>query len=251
MKLYNVYVFDFLFKFIYCLISFFFTLIICFTNINNFFLFEIVPFLKIFYHKRFIITQITHLFNVAWILSFFYSLIWIFPLISFNCLCFFKSSWFKYQKNFYKFFILFILICYINFLIFCHFNIIPMILNFFLNWELVDKSHLLRLETEISFYYYILWLLLFKNNLSLIIIYICTFCIIIFIWRKIFFSYSFFKTYKNLLGFTIIIFIYLLIPPDFMLQFLSILFVYFIIELLFFFFCILFYKYLKIIRCLQ
>ena len=251
MKLYYIYVSDLFFKLIYCLISFLFTFIICFTNINNFFLFEIMPFLKIFYYKRFIITQINQLFNVVWTLSFFYGSIFIYPLVILKYLIYFKSSWFSGQKNLYKFFLYFSFINYIIFFFFCHLNIVPFILNFFLSWELIDKSYLLRIETEISFYYYLFWLISLKNSLSLVMVCMCNFFLAIFSLKKILFLHYFFRHYKNSLGFVIITLIYFLIPPDFIIQFLLFLFIYFIIELFFLFFCILLYKYLKIIRCLQ
>lgn len=251
MKLYYIYILDFFFKLVYCLISFIFTFIIYFININNLFLFEILPFLKIFYYKRFIITQIDQLFNVVWILSFFYSSIFIFPLVISKYSLYFKSSWFISQKKLYEFWVCFSFISYIIFFLFCHLNIIPFILNFFLSWELIDKSYLLRIETEISFYYYLLWLISLKNSLSLIVLFMCNFLLVIFVLKKILILHHFFRYYKNLVGFVIITFIYFLIPPDFLIQFLLFLFIYFTIELFFLFFCILLYKYLKIIRCLQ
>ena len=192
-----------------------------------------------------------HLFTVVWILSFFYSLITIFPLIILKYYLFFRSSWLNYQNKLYNFLLGVFYIFYISLLFFCHLNLIPIILNFFLNWELTDKSYLLRIETEISFYYYLSWLVLFKNNLSLIITYICLLLLLSYMHVKLLILYYYFLHYKKLLGFIIIVFIYLCIPPDFLIQFVLIYLIYIIIELLFFIFCILFYQYLKIIRCLQ
>jgi len=62
-KPYNIYFLDFCVRLVYVFFSYFLCVIIIFNNINTFFLFETLPFLSVETDKRFIITQITQLFN--------------------------------------------------------------------------------------------------------------------------------------------------------------------------------------------
>lgn len=251
MKPYSVYFFDFFFKLLYFIISFTSLFILFFNNIHLYFLFEILPFMSIFYYKRFIITHITHLFNSIWTFAFFYSWVFIFPLCSHQIFLFFKPGWYYYQKFIYKFFSTWIYCWFVVFFVCFHFIIVPILLNFFLYWELTDHYSLLRIESEIDFFYYILWIIIFKCSFSTILSYFILCMMQTFFFLRIIKIYIYLKNYLNLLIFIIITFLYLLIPPDFLLQLFLVVFIYTIIKFFYFLICLTLYNSFQKYQCQQ
>ncbi len=238
MKLYQVYFLEFSFRLFYILISYFICLIIFFLNIDTIFLFETNSLLTILTTKRLILTKISQLFNTIWFLCNSFSFSFLFPLIFYHILYFFKSGWYKYQvrilKTFYFFYINIFLVLYF----FSHIIIITSLINFFLYWEIKEISSLLRIEAEISLFYYILWNFHLKFFFSYCLI---NFLFLIYLTLKffnIFILYKLFLKLKKLIMYLFICNLFILIPPDFFFQILIVIISYFLFELFFLIICI-------------
>lgn len=242
MRLYSIYFFDLFFKSIYFLISFFILFLLFFCKITDHLLFEILPFIKIFYYKRFIMTGVIDLFNMIWVTSFFYSSLFIFPLLVHWTFLFFKPGWYSYQELLYKIATFWFYCCFIVGFFFFHLNIIPVMLDFFLHRELTDPYYLVRIEPEISFLSYILWISVIKCNFSFIFSYLVMFMFTVFLFKKISSIHGWLKSYIKLLSFILIGFLYLLIPPDFMVQTFLILIIYCYNEFFYYIVCLFLYK---------
>lgn len=238
MKPFNIYVLDFFVCLMYIVFSYFFCLIIFFHYIEILFLFEVYPLLFLLSTKRFILTQVTHLFNAIWFFSLTMSTILVYPLFVHQFKQFLSSGWYKYQIKLYnnltnKSSFLFVII-YLS----IHFFLIPNILNFFLYWEVSDEYSLLRIEAEISLYFYILWLTAFKFTFSvMLIILIKTFTFTFYVTSTNF-TYFYLLRFKKIFIFIVISFLFLLTPSEFITQILTIFCVYLFVEFLFFYICI-------------
>jgi len=92
MRPFSAYTLDFFICLLYILFSFLLCLIIFFNYIEILFLFEVYPLLIILPTKRFILTQITQLFNSIWFFSLILSSFFIYPLAAYELKYFFNSG---------------------------------------------------------------------------------------------------------------------------------------------------------------
>lgn len=238
MKFFNIYVLDLFICLIYTLVSYLLCWIVFFNYIEILFLFEVYPLLYVLSTKRFILTQVTQLFNSIWFFSLVMSTIFTYPLLTYQFKYFLSSSWYSYQirlysnltkKNEFLFVIIYLSI---------HFFLIPNILIFFLYWEVSDEYSLLRIEAEISFYYYLLWLTTFKLTLIIILIILIKIFMLIFYIIDVNLSYFYLLKFKKIFIFSIICFLFLLTPPEFISQIFITFCVSLFVELFFFHTCI-------------
>lgn len=248
MKPYNIYLIDFSLKFFYNLISYVFCLSIIFFHINTIFLFETIPLLENLVIKRLILTKITQLFNSIWFTSIFWSFFFTFPLTFYYIKVFFISGWYNYQlkffiKSFFIFLLTFFILYFLNQII-----LIPAIISFFLYWEVTDLNSLLRIEAEISIFYYVLWSLTFKFNFTFILTNILYFFWLIFKFISIKKLYNLIYQYKKIFVFLFLCFFFIVIPPDFIIQFLATIFFYIFFDFIFLWICIKLYVKLKTIK---
>ena len=246
MKPYNIYLSDFGFRLMYCFFSYLVCWGLLFTNSDLILLFEVTPLIYISGTKRLILTQITQLFNAIWFYSMFLSSIFIFPLVIYHIKSFNTSGWYNYQLKFYKISLGLWFLSFIIFYLICHYIIIPNILSFFLFWEITDENSLLRIEAEISLFYYIIWSLVLKFTFTWFLSSVFLLSAILFPFLSINNLYKLFLRYKKLGFFFFISFLFFLLPPDFIIQILLIVIVYFFVELFFLLVCIKFYN--KIIK---
>jgi len=238
MRPFSAYTLDFFICLLYILFSFLLCLIIFFNYIEILFLFEVYPLLIILPTKRFILTQITQLFNSIWFFSLILSSFFIYPLAAYELKYFFNSGWYNYQIKLCKNLFIINLIFFIISFFIISFFIIPMSIHFFLYWEILDDYSLLRIEAEISLYFYIVWLTTFKFTVTFVLLYYIKLLIIIFYVTKIKFIYFYSLKYKKIVTFTIICLLFILVPPEFIVQMLIVLLTFIFVELFFFFICI-------------
>lgn len=218
--------------------SYFLCWIIFFNHIEILFLFETYPLLHVLTTKRFILTQVTQLFNTIWFFSSTISTIFIYPLYIYIFQYFLTSSWYYYQIKLYKTLTVknLVLFSIVHFLI--QFFLLPNILNFFLYWEISDEYSLLRVEAEISLYFYILWLATFKFALVTILIMLTKILTLSLYVASINLIYFYLLKFKKLFLFSIVLCLCLLIPPDLLTQILLTFLIYIFVELFFFYICI-------------
>lgn len=251
MKSYQVYFLEFNFRLFYILISYLICLTIFFLNIETIFLFETNSLLSNLTTKRLILTKISQLFNTVWFLCNSFTFIFIFPLTSYHIFFFFKSSWYLYQiriiKNFYFFFINMFLMLYFI----CHTIIIGSLINFFLYWEIKEINSLLRIEAEISLFYYVVWNLNLKFFFTFWVINLLFLIYLILKFFNIFNLYKLFLNFKKLLTYLFICGFFFLIPPDFFIQMFIVIFCYFLFELFFLTICVKTYIKLNFKKCLR
>jgi len=241
MKPYNIYVKDFIVRCLYFLFSYTLCLFIFFYKMEDLFLLEVHPLVKLT-NKRFIVTTLTDFIDVVWFLSVYMSNFFLYPLFFYHSISFFCNSWYNYQLKFYKKLLgISFLVFFICFFI-IHYTFLPLLFNFFLYWEIKEDSSLLRIETETTLVSYVTWTLNFKSIF-------CSFLIFFILSSIIFFNfatnkriYNFVKYNKNTLTFSFILLLFLLTPPDFSMQLLIVISSFFINDILFFFACTKFYK---------
>nr|YP_009365205.1 SecY [Gracilaria changii]ARJ60487.1 SecY [Gracilaria changii]ART65156.1 secY [Gracilaria changii] len=232
-KLIYFYSLEFIFRLIYIFISFFLCILIASLNTYYLIFFEVYPFV-IYKLKKFIVTNVTDLFDVIWFLiiskSFFFVFpYWIFQLYKFN-----SSSWYKYQLKFFKksfyfsFFFGFVIISFV------HFYLLPFILYFLTKWEM-QNNDLFDIFIEFRIINYIKWVVTFRciiGSLSFIF-----FLLGLHFWflvkkHQVYFLVKYYR--KSFIFITLCIFC-LVIPPD---SFFQVLFLTVIIfELVFLFVC--------------
>ena len=222
--------------------SYFFCLVLIFNHINVIFLLETFPFLSILLSKQFIFTQVNQVFNLIWFCSFFWSSIFVFPLVSYHLKCFFSSSWYKYQLKFYINLVNFFVLLFLSFYFVTHFILIPKLLFFLLQWDVINKNSLVLVEAEISLFFYVIW----STNLKLLFSFVFSFFIlilwIIFHFLSINSLYELIRTHKKLILFKILCLCFFLIPPDFTFQLFLTVILYLKMELLLLIICIKLYN---------
>lgn len=238
MKIYQIYFLELNFRLFYIFISYLLCFIIFFLNVDNAFLFETNSLLSVLTTKRLILTKISQLFNTIWFLCNSFSFSFIFPLIFYHILLFLQSGWYWYQIKLYCNLNFYWTNVFVFFYILCHIIVISNLIIFFLYWEIKDVSSLLRIEAEISLFYYVLWSFNFKFFFSYLMSNFF-FCVnIILKLFNIFSLYRLFLKSKKLINYCIICSLFILFPPDFFIQILIIMISYLIFEFFFFIICI-------------
>ena len=238
MKPYNIYFKDVLNRITYIFLSYLCCIAVLLNHINTVFLFEALPFLFTLSNKRFIFTQTIELFNLVWFCCIFLSSIFIFPLVSYHINLFFISSWHNYQSSLYNKLIHFYFTLFILFYFIIHFNLISNLIVFLFHWETIDKSSLLKIEAEISLFYYIIWSTNLKFALALSLAFGSLVLLIVFSFLDTISLYKVVYNYKKIIVFILLCFIFLFIPPDFLIQIFITIINYLAIEFLFLLVCI-------------
>jgi len=152
--------------------------------------------------------------------------------------CFLSPGWYKFQIKLYDSLTAKNLFLFILFYFLIHLYLIPNVLNFFLYWEISDEYSLLRIEAEISFYLYVLWLITFKLTLTVISIIFIKLFIFGFYIININLIYFSSKKFRKIFTFSSISFLFLLTPPEVITQILLTFFIYLLVELFYFYICI-------------
>jgi len=236
MKACSSYTLDFFISLVYVLFGYLFCWLVCFNNIETIFLFEVYPLLSILPKKRFILTQITQLFNIIWYFSIIIAAIISYPLAVFKLKSFLTSGYYAYQIKLYNNFIIKNLVMASFIYILIHFHLIPNLISFFLYWEISNDYSLLRIEAEISLYFYLLWSTSFKFILTFTFIVLNKMLTIFTYIFNVSHFYIYFLKLKKVFIFNLVCLFFLLTPPELVIQILIICCTYVIIES--FFFCV-------------
>lgn len=253
MRPYSIYISDIVLRTTYLLISFSVCWIIFFHFTEIVFLFEVFPIVCYLNQKRFIITQLTQLFSTVWLFCTILSSLFVFPLVVYHIKYFFASGWYKYQTRLYNYtlnsFKFFFPIVYF----FTHLVLTPHLVSFFLYWEIIDQYSLLRIEAEISLFFYMVWIFTFKFLVSFILTNLFTATLLFYCFIRNNYLYFILLAYKKITLFVSLVLLLLLLPPDFLLQVILALLLYFLIEFFLIFICIRLFFYIKTlssIKCL-
>nr|YP_010395123.1 Sec-independent protein translocase component TatC [Grateloupia elliptica]UQJ72564.1 Sec-independent protein translocase component TatC [Grateloupia elliptica]UYI31696.1 Sec-independent protein translocase component TatC [Grateloupia elliptica] len=228
---------EIMFLFIYTFISFALCGIISIYNTNWLLLVLTYPFLKLFI-KKFIITQVTDLLDVAWILANSISFSCILPLTFYQLLNFFKPSWYTYQISILKraFYYSFTVLSIVA--ISCYTIFLPTTLNFLTYWEKIERNRsILVIDTEFRILNFICWVLNFQYSLAFLIFLYVTIASLLWILMKLTEVYFLVKLYRKQLSFFSLVLLFFLSPPDVFLQFFLAFFVTIFYEVVFFFVC--------------
>nr|YP_009511938.1 Sec-independent protein translocase component TatC [Melanthalia intermedia]AXI97865.1 Sec-independent protein translocase component TatC [Melanthalia intermedia] len=231
------------------MVSFFSCLIVSNIFIDTLLFFETYPFLT-FTTRKFIANNVMDLFDTVWLLTISQSFTFIFPywiyqLYKFNC-----SSWYKYQLEFFKKSIFISLLSTLVILFITHLIFVPWILQFLAQWEIIT-SPLLKILIELRVLNYIRWVLAFRYISSSL--WFLIFVVLIHLWFLLntVFVYFLIRTYRKIFVFGILAFLFLLIPPDGLLQFFLVVSIFTLFEVIFFIVCykinnnFLYYAYIK------
>nr|YP_010395073.1 Sec-independent protein translocase component TatC [Polyopes affinis]UQJ72514.1 Sec-independent protein translocase component TatC [Polyopes affinis] len=224
------------YRIFYIIISFVFCLVIGFWHVQIWLLIETYPFLQ-FSNKKFIATQTTDLIDAVWIITFSTSFLFVYPFFVYQIVLFSKNSWYEYQIHFIIKLFFYSLMLYIISLLFCYYFFLPILLDFLSQWEIKQTKSILNIEIEFRILNYVQWTLTFRYVFCFIF-YIITFftCFFSFLLNSTV-KYNLLKSYRKLFIFFNILFIFLIIPSDFYLQFFVISYSFIFYELIFFFLC--------------
>ena len=232
----HFYLFEIIYRFFHIVISFSCCSLIVFYRIEVLLLLETYPFLK-FTDKKFLVTHTTDLINLVWYLVFSTSFFAVFPVFFHQLIQFSKSSWYKYQLEFSKNLFIFPLLFYYMCIILCYLKLFPLVLNFLTEWKLTKIKTFLDIKIEFRILNYINWIsslkycLSFSSYLFLLLI--------IHIWFLFTFKniYKIMKFHRKKICFLSIFFLFILAPPDILLQFFILLNNYLFYEVVFFILC--------------
>jgi sec-independent protein translocase protein TatC len=232
----NIYLREIQWRFFYVLFSLFLAFCTTLYFIDSFLLFETYPLVKI-EHKKFIATHITELFNSIIQFCFFVSYVSSFPVFSYHTYKFFSPSFYSYQLQIIKFYI--VMVCSIwVFSSFLTYKImLPTLFSFFIQWEtqLIDSLFLLKLEARIQDY--LTWVNRIYNLVNVFIQFFCYLLTLLFTLCNTNVSFHFFKLYRKHFIFLVLLFLYILLPPDFPLQIFIVIIVSILSECIFFILC--------------
>nr|YP_009445883.1 Sec-independent protein translocase component TatC [Betaphycus gelatinus]ATX68824.1 Sec-independent protein translocase component TatC [Betaphycus gelatinus] len=214
---------EFFYRFFYIVSGFFGCLTLSLLKVDIILLMIVNPFQK-FSAEKLLATKVTDLIDTVIALSFYNSLLFIYPLFIYHLISFLKASFYDYQICiFFKILILSTLMYLIS-LSFLHLLFLPGFFNFLLSWKTDSFQNLLSVETELRIINYINWILLTEYLMSSLIHWLF---IIIFktsMAVELNDIYKGVKRWKKQMLFFLIFLLFLLFPPDFYLQF-SLLFV--------------------------
>lgn len=223
-------------RFFYACLTFFFSFFIIILFIDVFFLFEAYP-LIVLHHKKFMATHITELFTSVFLVCLFFTYLIIFPSIAYHCLFFLSSSFYPFQIAFLKRCIFFIfLIAGLAFLITYHL-ILPNILFFFLQWKTHVSSLSLELELDTRIKEYLYWVNSTYSILNLSFQTFMTLPLLLLFLYSTAALFNHLKFYRRHWSFIILFWLYLILPPDLILQLLLFIFIFCFFECFFYISC--------------
>ena len=237
MNTYRIYLLDIFFRTNYVLFSFSCCCVIFFCFVESLFLFESLPITHSLSHKRFIVTEVVHLFKIVWLFVITLSFLFLFPLVTHHLKYFFKSAWHFPQIKFYgdslKLFNVIFILIYFS----AHSYLLPEILKFFFCWEVVDEFSLLRVEPELSLLLYVIWTFSTKFLVSSCATSLCIFIFWISRSQPTRVLYYTALCWRKLIMFVMLLILFTAIPPDLFNQCLLTGLVFTFVETFFFFLC--------------
>nr|YP_010199832.1 Sec-independent protein translocase component TatC [Hydropuntia urvillei]UAD89840.1 Sec-independent protein translocase component TatC [Hydropuntia urvillei] len=234
-KLIYFYSFELLFRLIYICISFFLCIGIASFNSYYLILFEVYPFIKLGL-KKFIITNVMDLFNTLWLLIISKSLIFVLPYWLSHLYRFNSSGWYFYQLEFFKQSLLFSLLFSLTCLVMFNLSFLPVILSLLTAWN-YEENNSFNILVEFRILSYIRWVLIFQYLVSYVIL-----IFFLLIWQFQLFMkpssfYFWIKSYRKFFLFGFICILFVLIPPDGLMQGLIMGLSFLILEIVFLFVC--------------
>nr|YP_011003654.1 Sec-independent protein translocase component TatC [Gracilaria eucheumatoides]WPS66056.1 Sec-independent protein translocase component TatC [Gracilaria eucheumatoides] len=234
-RLIYFYSLELIFRFIYICISF--LLCISVASFNSYYLlfFEVYPFIKLGL-KKFIITNVMDLFNTLWLLTISKSLIFVLPYWIFHLYKFSSSSWYSYQLKFFKQSLFFSFFFSLTSLIIFNLSFLPPILSLLTTWS-YKSNNLFYIFAEFRIISYIKWVLLFQYFIGYISLVFFLLILQLQLFIKLDSFYFLAKYYRKFFVFGIICILFILIPPDGLMQGLVIGASFLILEIVFLFVC--------------
>nr|YP_010881025.1 Sec-independent protein translocase component TatC [Grateloupia cornea]WIA66143.1 Sec-independent protein translocase component TatC [Grateloupia cornea] len=228
---------EIIFRLIYIFISFISCGIISIYNINWLLFVLTYPLLKPF-TKKFITTHVTDLFDVVWILTNSISFLFVLPLVFYQLLNFFKSSWYTYQINTLKTIHYYACIVLSAITTSCYTIFLPTTLNFLIYWEKIEQTDsLLMINAEFRILDFVYWALNFQYSFAFLVFSYLVIASSLWILIKPTKVYFLIKSYRKQFSFCSLTLLFFLSPPDVFLQFFLVLFVIVLYEIVFFFVC--------------
>lgn len=146
----------------YSILSIVLTFITCYLYINQIIYVLTTYLLNNMHSHRFIFTKVTEVFYTYIQISIITSLLICFPFILFNIWLFIVPGLYKYERLYYNFFNIIILLFFIISFFISYFYIIPNILNFFLYFENNSIYFPLHFEAKINDYLFPIYFFLFN-----------------------------------------------------------------------------------------
>nr|YP_011017056.1 twin arginine protein translocation system - TatC protein [Pterocladiella capillacea]WQB61734.1 twin arginine protein translocation system - TatC protein [Pterocladiella capillacea] len=230
---------EFFWRLIYFLFGWLNLNLIIYIKMDSVVFLEILPFFD--FGKRFIVLGVTDLIELFWFNCLSLSSLFTYPLFTYHLIFFFKSSWYYYQSKFASsiFFWWALSICSIVFIL-SHEKILPNVLVFFtqhsrvLNWN----QTALVVETQLNTLPYVIWILEFHYLLNFWTLILFYYFIILLLKNNSINNYLFIKSYSKTILFSVLVLIFLVIPPDLIQQLTVIFLLFMFTEILFLFICI-------------
>lgn len=171
--MFNYYIKELKDRIIFCLYAFFFNLIFCFLFLEELLYISIEP-ISYFKGFHFIFTELSTAFFSYLNLILIYSLLLTIPVLLYHFILFITPSLYKYELIFILYFILWALIQGLFALFFISKIFLPLILNFFFKFELLEYPFKIffegRIDTYLSFFIKIIYLFNFIFQFPLLII---------------------------------------------------------------------------------
>nr|YP_010947459.1 SecY-independent transporter protein [Mimica arnoldii]WGO62545.1 SecY-independent transporter protein [Mimica arnoldii] len=234
--MFQIYITEFCYRFFYIIFSLISCIALTLVKIDIILVVEIYPFLK-FSAKKLLATRVTDLIDIAWMLSFYNSLLLVYPLFLHHLLSFMKMGFYDYQTC-----ILFKIfkcstLTYVIFFTFLHLSFLPNLFNFLLSWKISSFQSLLMVQIELRITHYINWILATKCLLSSIVYWLSIILVKVLIITNLNNVYNEVKKWKKQILFSFIFLLFLLFPPDLYLQFVLLLTSSTFIELIFLSLC--------------
>nr|YP_010555071.1 SecY-independent transporter protein [Kappaphycus malesianus]UYR20492.1 SecY-independent transporter protein [Kappaphycus malesianus] len=234
--MFQIYAVEFCYRFFYILLSFFGCLILALIKIDVILLFEIYPFLE-FSTEKLLATRVTDLIDVVWILSFYNSLLFVYPLFVHHLIVFLKMGFYNYQTYVLLRVIKLSTLIYMIVFAFLHLYFLPNFFSFLLSWKISSFENLLNVKTELRITYYIDWILSTECFISSVVYWLSIIISKVLLTMNVDGIYEKAKRCKKQTLFLMVLSLFLLFPSDFYLQFGLLLISFFLVELIFLSLC--------------
>nr|WCH57795.1 Sec-independent protein translocase component TatC [Hypnea spinella] len=184
-----------------------------------------------------VLINITDLFDLIWYICLKNSLFFSIVYFCHSTTCFFKPSWYFYQE-FYriKLFQNLLSVSVLALLVFYSF-VLPSVLKFLTNWDINYFGDLLYIKFQLSLLHYIIWALCIKFCFIFIALFLYWFFIQFYFLVELKVFYTVLKSYKKLVFYVILCFLYFLSPPDVFLQIFILIINTILIEMFYFYIC--------------
>nr|AOX48935.1 SecY-independent transporter protein [Gelidium crinale f. luxurians] len=226
-------------KIVYFLLNLISLVLVIWNKMDSIVFFEMLPFIST--NKKFIVLGVTDLLDLFWFNCFSLSFFLSWPFLTFQLNSFFKSSWHYYQFGFVNSILFWwsLIVCSVTILFF-HLKILPSILSFFTQWDVMFNQNQTSLvvESQLNILSYITWILEFHYFINYCILITFYYIISLFLKKNLINNYLFIKNYRKGLLFYLIILIFFIIPPELIQQLIVFFVLYLSSELTFLFSCV-------------